>query len=179
MIRAVPNINTTNLILRAMRPEDFDRFAQIWAMPDVVRFIGGTPRTRAEAWNAFLRNAGHWQMTGFGQWAVIEQRSRQMIGQVGFFFGTCGLGPDFDAFPEAGWLLAPSAHGKGYGTEAVRAAHDWFDRVIPGPIVAQMAEENVASQILAEKLGYHVMRTAGEADQPVSLLRRDGPPGRR
>lgn len=176
MIRSVPNINTARLTLRAMRPEDFDRFAEIWAMPDVVRHIGGKPRDRAEAWNAFLRNAGHWQMTGFGQWAVVEQRSRQMIGQVGFFYGTRGLGPDFDAFPEAGWVLAPRAQGNGLGAEAAEAAHDWFDRVIPGPLVVQIAAANTRSVEIAERLGYRPMRKVDDADDPVILLRRDRPP---
>ncbi len=176
MIRSVPNINTARLTLRAMRPEDFDRFAEIWAMPEVVRFIGGKPRDRAEAWNSFLRNAGHWQMTGFGQWAIVEQRSRQMIGQVGFFYGTRGLGPDFDAFPEGGWVLAPRSQGKGYGAEAAEAAHDWFDRVIPGPLVALVSAANTRSLEIAERLGYRPMRQVDDADDPVVLLRRDRPP---
>ncbi|MEY8841049.1 GNAT family N-acetyltransferase, partial [Cribrihabitans sp. XS_ASV171] len=79
MIRSIPTINTARLTLCAMRPEDFNRFAEIWADPQVVRHIGGTPRSRGEAWEAFLRNAGHWQMTGFGQWAIVLQRTRCMV----------------------------------------------------------------------------------------------------
>ena len=83
MIRSVPTINTSRLALRAMRAEDFDRYAEIWAMPEVVRNITGEPRDRRRAWEAFLRNAGHWQITGFGQWAVIEQSSRLQQRRVG------------------------------------------------------------------------------------------------
>ena len=85
MIRAIPNINTARLSLRAMRSEDFDRYAEIWAMRDVVYHILPEPRDRRAAWESFLCNAGHWQMAGFGQWAVIEQKTRQMVGQAGFF----------------------------------------------------------------------------------------------
>lgn len=176
MIRSIPNINTARLTLRAMRPEDFDRFAEIWAMPDVARYVGGTPWGRGKAWGSFLRNAGHWQMTGFGQWAVIEQRSREMIGQTGFFYGERALGEDFDAYPEAGWILVPDVQGKGYGREAAFAAHDWFDRVIPGPLVVKVAPENKPSMALAEKLGYHPMRSAVLDGTTVVLLRRTGPP---
>jgi len=70
MSRAIPTINTARVTLRAMRAEDFTRFADIWATPEVVRFIGGKPWPKPRAWDAFLRNAGHWQITGFGQWAV-------------------------------------------------------------------------------------------------------------
>ena len=178
MIRSIPNINTTRLALRAMRPEDFDRYAEIWAMPDVVRNIGGQPWDRRRAWESFLRNAGHWQMTGFGQWAVVEQSSRTMIGQMGFFYGSQSVAEDFDTHPQAGWLLVPEAQGKGYATEAARAAHDWFDRVIPGKLVARVGAANTASLKLAEQLGYREMQRIEDAGDDLVLMRRDGPPGR-
>ena len=177
-MRAIPTINTKRLALRAMRPEDFDRFAEIWTQDEVVRHITGVPLSRAEAWERFLRNAGHWQMTGFGQWAIAEQATRAMIGQVGFFFGTARYGEDFDAFPEAGWVLAGEAQGQGYGREAVQAAHEWFDRVIPGPLVARVTAQNAASMTLARRLGYREMRRIeDDAGSALVLLRRDGPSG--
>lgn len=179
MNRTIPILNTSRVTLRPMLPGDFDRFAEIWACSDVVRHIGGTPRARTEAWSAFLRNAGHWQMTGFGQWAVALQSTRKMVGQTGFFFGIHPLGEDFDRYPEAGWVLAPEAQGRGLGTEAVRAAHDWFDRVIPGPLVARITEGNAASRALAERMGYRLMRRCEDAGDVLCLMRRDGPPGAR
>lgn len=176
MSRPIPKINTSRLTLSGMRPEDFDRFAEIWANPEVVRHIG-PPKSRAEAWEAFLRNAGHWQMTGFGQWAINDHASRQMVGQTGFFFAARGVGRDFDACPEAGWVLAPEAQGKGLGIEATKAAHDWHDRVIPGPLVAMVTEDNLASREVADRLGYGLLRRAEIGGDAVLLLRRDGPPG--
>ncbi len=178
MIRSTPMINTARLTLSAMRPEDFDRFAEIWRDPDVVRHISGTPLTRGEAWDKFLRNAGHWQMTGFGQWGVVLQSNRTLIGQAGFFYSNRSLGEDFDGFPEAGWVLAPDMQGQGYGHEAVQAAHDWFDRVIPGPLVALIDADHTASRRLAEKLGYTLLREAEYQNTPVHLFRRNGPPAR-
>lgn len=175
MIRSIPILNTSRLTLCGMRPEDFDRFAQIWADPEVVRHIGD-PRTRGEAWDAFLRNAGHWQMTGFGQWAIVSQKDRRMIGQTGFFFKDRSLGEDFDPYPEAGWVLTPEVQGQGFGREAAQAAHDWFDRVIPGTLVAIVDVENAASCHLAGVLGYRCMRQAEFAGTAVNLFRRDGPP---
>ncbi|WP_209016418.1 GNAT family N-acetyltransferase [Roseibium sp. RKSG952] len=171
-------INTARLTLCAMRPEDFNRFAEIWRNPCVVRHIGGKPRSRGEAWDSFLRNAGHWQMAGFGQWGVVMQSNRVLIGQAGFFYGNRCLGEDFDTFPEAGWVLAPEAQGQGFGYEAAQAAHDWFDRVIPGPLVALVDATNTASQNLAGKLGYVKLRESVYNDTPVHLFRRDGPPAR-
>ena len=116
-------------------------------------------------------------MTGFGQWAVIEAAARQMVGQTGFFYGNRALGDDFDPFPEAGWVLAPEAQGRGLGTEAARAAHDWFDRVVTGPVVAMITQANAPSLSLARRLGYRALRDVEHEGAPVVLMRRDGPPG--
>lgn len=179
MIRHVPTINTARLTLRAMRPEDFERYAEIWTLPQVVRHISAKPRSRSESWGHFLRNAGHWEMTGYGQWGIAAQNDRRLVGQTGFFHGGRDLGDDFDPFPEAGWVLAPEAQGRGIGWEATQAAHDWFDRVIPGPLVAQIASDNAASLRLAWKLGYQPMREVPGQNDCVVLMRRDGPPGGR
>ena len=178
MIKSTPMINTARLTLCAMRLEDFNRFAEIWRDPNVVRHIGGAPRSRGEAWDSFLRNAGHWHMTGFGQWGVVLQSNRTLIGQAGFFYGNRDLGEDFDGFPEAGWVLATDMRGQGYGQEAAQAAHDWFDRVIPGPLVALIDAGQTASRRLSEKLGYKLLREAEYRGAPVQLFRRDGPPAR-
>lgn len=167
----IPTIRTDRLQLRAMQMADFDRYAEIWASPDVVRHIG-EPRSQSECWDRFLRNAGHWQMLGIGQWAIVERESQRMIGQTGFFFAQRGLGSGFDECAEAGWVLASEAQGKGYGPEAVGAAHAWFDRTRAGPLVAVMAKENVASRRVADGLGYEKLRWAELAGDPVMLLYR-------
>ncbi|WP_370401183.1 GNAT family N-acetyltransferase [Sulfitobacter sp. JB4-11] len=176
MSRTVPTINTPRLTLRAMRAEDFSRFAQIWATPEVVAHISGDPRPKSQSWDSFLRNAGHWQISGFGQWGVQVHRQPQMDGQVGFFFGSRGLGDDFDPYPEAGWVLAPEAQGAGLGMEAAQAAHDWFDRIIAGRTVCIITPGNVASLKIAEKLGYVAMREARMDGADVVLMSRKGPP---
>ena len=176
MSRHVPTINTARTTLRAMRPSDFDRFADIWAMPDATAFVGGV-RSRNESWNSFLRNSGHWQITGFGQWAVEEHSARRVVGQAGFFFGGRELGDDFDSVPEAGWLLTPDVHGKGLGREVTEAAHDWFDRVITGPLVCRVGTDNAASLRLAARLGYVPLRkAASEGGKDFLLMTRKSPP---
>tara|TARA_R110002095_G_scaffold201988_1_gene183184 strand:- start:1533 stop:2066 length:534 start_codon:yes stop_codon:yes gene_type:complete len=176
MSRTIPTINTSRLTLRAMRREDFDRFAEIWATPEVVTHISGKPWPKARSWDAFLRNAGHWQIAGFGQWAIQIHRLPEMSGQIGFFFGSRGLGDDFDPYPEAGWVLEPGAQGHGLGLEAAHAAHDWFDRVVAGRTVCLIAPDNEASLRIAGALGYVVLREAVIEDAPVCLMTRKGPP---
>lgn len=175
MSRPIPTINTARLRLRGMRVEEFERYAEIWREPEVVAYISSQPKSRAKSWDAFLRNAGQWQMSGFGQWAIQRHESAQMMGQTGFFNGGRELGDDFDWYPEAGWVLDPSAHGTGFALEAVQAAHDWFDRVISGRTVCVISPDNEPSMKLAHKLGYRVLRDAQMDGSAVQLMTRKGP----
>ena len=166
-----PEIITERLILRAMRLEDFDAFAAIWADEDVARQVGVPVRPRGQSWGAFLTNVGHWRLLGYGQWAVTERATGAYLGQTGMFRAHRGFGAAFDDWPEAGWVLGRAAQGRGIGTEAVRAAHDWFDGVIGGVTVAMIDRGNAASLRLAAGMGYVETGTA-EAVPEVVLLRR-------
>jgi len=159
-----------------MRTEDFGRFASIWAKPEVVRNHAEPSKSKARSWDLFLRNVGHWQITGFGLWAVQVHGTAEMTGQAGFFFGSRGLGDDFDPYPEAGWVMDPDFHGQGYGIDAATAAHDWFDRVVAGPTVCIVSPENESAMRIAQTLGYAPMREAQVEGELVALMSRRGPP---
>ena len=80
----VPVIETERLRLRAHRPDDFAACAAMWALPDVVRYIGGKPFSGEEVWSRVLRYAGHWQWMGFGFWALEEKATGSFAGDLGF-----------------------------------------------------------------------------------------------
>jgi RimJ/RimL family protein N-acetyltransferase len=169
----IPVIETERLILRGMAKADFPAFAAIWQEPEVVRFIGGKPRPQSESWGVFLKVAGNWAVEGFGQWAITRRDDGAFLGQTGFFTGMRGIGEDFDAAPEAGWVLTAAAHGKGYGREAVTAAHRWFDAQEFGGISHAMIEVgHEASFAIARALGYQPMRESEDLGDPVMLMRR-------
>ncbi len=176
MARNIPIINTARLTLRGMRSEDFARFAEIWASPEVVAHISGEPWPKSRSWDAFLRNAGHWQITGFGQWGVQLHGQRDLCGQAGFFFGARQLGIDFDPYPEARWVIAPDVRGRGLGLEAATAAHDWYDRIMGGHTVCKVSPEDAVSLKLAETLGYAPLRDVEIDGAPARLMARKGPP---
>jgi RimJ/RimL family protein N-acetyltransferase len=138
--------------------------------------IKGTSWSRPRSWDAFLRNAGHWQITGFGQWAVQIHGHTDMAGQTGFFYGSRNLGEDFDPFPEAGWVLDPAFQGLGFGLDAASAAHDWFDRVVTGRTVCVTTPENEGSLRIAEALGYSPLRDVTTDGASMLLMTRKGPP---
>ena len=71
----------------------------MWADPAVTRFIGGKPSTVEESWTRLLRHAGHWNLLGFGYWAIEEKESGRFIGQAGFAYHQRVSG-----LPEIGWV---------------------------------------------------------------------------
>ncbi|CAN0590471.1 unnamed protein product, partial [Ectocarpus sp. 12 AP-2014] len=144
--------------------------------PTAQGAAAGGPLSRSRAWGVFLFVAGHWQITGFGEWAIEDRRTRQIIGQAGFRFSVSELGTDFDAYPEASVILHPDMRHQRIGAEALAAAHDWFDRVVTGPLVARVRYEDGAGAALAARLGYARLRVVDDSDGRVMLLRRNSPP---
>ncbi|QQS13925.1 MAG: GNAT family N-acetyltransferase [Rhodospirillales bacterium] len=148
-------IETDRLILNKPSLIDFDESYAMSSDAAVTEFIGGKPASREDAWNKLLRNIGHWKTFEFGIFTVREKESGGFVGEVGLAHFARGLGESFDPFPEAAWVLATSGHGKGYGAEAVVAAHDWMTQTHqPVRTVCIIHPGNAASMRLAAKLGY-------------------------
>jgi RimJ/RimL family protein N-acetyltransferase len=148
-------INTERLFLRKHELQDTESVFLLRTDPAVVQFIHGVPASREEAWNRLLRYAGHWDLLGFGMFAVFERATNQFIGEVGLADFQRGLGDNFDGMPEAAWLLQGSSHGKGFALEAMTAALRWFDeQSFSSRIVCMIDPRNTASIRLAEKLEF-------------------------
>ena len=174
MSTPVPSaIDTERLTMRRPRLEDFEEAFAMWADPQVTRFITGKPSTREEMWFRLLRNAGHWDLMGFGFWVVREKSTGRFVGEVGLADFHRDLEPPLGDFKEAGWVLSPSAHGKGYATEAVRAALRWAEgRFGPERVVCLIAPENEASLKVAHKCGFREFSRGTYKGEPSLLLER-------
>jgi len=167
-----PVLETPRLLLRPHTLDDFPATFAMWSDPEVVRFIGGRPFTREEAWARLLRYVGHWTMLGYGMWAVECRESATYVGEVGFFDAKRDMSPPLDA-PEVGWVLAPHAHGKGYATEAVRAALAWGDPHFGGAETRCLIHpENRASLRVAEKCAYRELWRTTYKNDPAIILGR-------
>jgi RimJ/RimL family protein N-acetyltransferase len=170
----VPVLQTERLILRAHTLADFPAYAAMWADPGVTRHIGGAPLNEEEAWGKFLRAFGQWSVMGFGFWSVSERRTGLRIGEVGFVEGRRDITPSIVGVPELGWAFAPHAHGKGFATEAARAALDWgemhFGRV---RMVCIISPDNAASLRVAAKLGFREALRTVYKTKPTIMLYRD------
>jgi RimJ/RimL family protein N-acetyltransferase len=167
----IPLIDTPRLILRGHCLDDFEIYASMWANPALTRFIGdGSIKPRAEAWTSFLRQVGHWQMMGFGNWVVEEKASARQIGTIGF---NERRREEREGVPELGWMFDGSASGKGYATESLSAALVWgAARFGPVRVIAVTAPDNVASLRVAEKCGFREYLRGPSQGRPRVFLDR-------
>lgn len=165
-------IETERLILRRHRLDDAAALASLWADPQMVRHIG-PPASEEESWSRLLRYAGHWDLFGYGLFAVEDRASGRLVGGVGVgHFKRTGV-PEPAESAEAAWAFSGAVHGRGYGREACGAMLEWVDARVP---VARthciIAPENTASLRLAEALGYvHQGTTEYRGDAVVLMVR--------
>lgn len=142
----LPEIETARLRLRAPQLEDFDAWAEILTGP-AAPHLGG-PFSRDDSFVEFLAACGTWLLRGHGPWTVEPKAGGDVLG-----FVLLGFEPG-DAEPELGYLFRPSAEGRGYATEAVKAARTHaFTALGLTRVVSYIAPENAASVRLARRIG--------------------------
>ena len=172
----IPALESERLTLTGHRVEDYADCAAMWSDPVVTRYIGGKPATREDSWRKVLLHAGHWALMGFGYWVVREKATGAFVGEVGLADFKRELTPSLDGAPEMGWALVPSAHGRGFATEAVRAALAWSSKHFGETrTVCLIAAGNLPSLRVAEKCGYREFaRTTYKSDPAILFERRSG-----
>jgi RimJ/RimL family protein N-acetyltransferase len=171
---SLPAIETERLRLRPHRREDFADCLSLWTDPIVTRFIGGRPSTREEVWARLHRYRGHWSMMGYGYWVIEDMASGAYIGELGFADFMRDIDPPLPEMPELGWALLPAMHGKGYATEALRAAIAWGETHLPAPrTICIIHPENRPSIRLAEKCGFRELRRTTYKDSPTVVFGRE------
>ena len=152
-------LRTARLMLREWRDEDVGGVRR-----DVGRSPGDALSAAAEPdWVSRMR--AHWREHGFGQFVVELPGEAPFIGVVGLAHVRFPV--PFAPAVEAAWRLAPAYWGKGYATEAARAAiEDGFGRLGFGEIVAFTVPANVASQRVMMRLGM-TRDPSGDFDHPA------------
>ena len=142
-------LETPRLRLRMFCEDDFDSYADMMADPEVMRYLPqGGPLPRPEAWRNMAAVLGHWQLRGFGPWAVEERASGRLVGRIGPF---CPAGwPGLELI----WAIRRQFWGQGFATEGARVALDYlFDQVGDDRVVSLIRPQNAPSIRVAEKIG--------------------------
>jgi len=145
------HLETPRLLIRDLRPEDAAPLAAIWAHPEVTRHMGG-PRDEAQVRMSLVEDAGTQQQPDYDLRPVIEKATGLVVGHCGLLEKVV----DEVGEIELVYVLAPTAWGKGYATEAGRALiEDAFTRLRLRRLVALIDPENEGSERVALKLGMH------------------------
>ncbi|MGQ4511713.1 GNAT family N-acetyltransferase [Streptomyces sp. DW26H14] len=155
-------IETERLVLRPLTVADADRFVALHADERVNRFVGSYTRERAEERLAGIER--QWAERGHGLCAVELKETGGFIGRSGLQYWE-----SFDE-TELGWTFAAEAWGKGYATEAARAALAWGWEALSVPYVTAMIRHgNTPSVRVAERLGFTPLREDELGGNPVTV----------
>lgn len=166
-------LTTARLSLSAHAAGDFPDMLAMWREPAVVRYFGGVPSTAEECWTRLLRYAGLWSVLGFGYWRIRERATGRFVGEIGLAEFGRDITPSVAGWPEAGWVLAPWAHGQGFAREAAEAVFTWADGALPAErTVCLIDPDNAPSLALAAKLGFARFAAARYKGRDSVLLER-------
>jgi RimJ/RimL family protein N-acetyltransferase len=160
------------------REEDLDEYAAMAGDPEVTRYLGdGSTLSRVDAWRQMAMILGHWQLRGYGMWAVEEAATGRLAGRIGFF------NPEGWPGFELGWTLAREFWGRGYATEGARRALEYgFNEMGREHVISLIRPANLPSVRVAERLGERLegrVELHGDEALVYGITREDWLDGRR
>ena len=167
---AFADILTPRLRLRAWRDADLVPFAAMNGDPRVMEWLPSVlDRDASDAAAHRLRD--HFEKHGFGKCVVETRDGADFVGVVGLAW--CTFDAPINPSVEVGWRLAASHWGKGYATEAARAALDYgFRELHLERITSFTVPANERSWRVMQRLGM-IYTPANDFDHP--LLPPDSP----
>lgn len=160
-------------MLRPFGADDVDFIFDLYSRPEVMRFIGTTPRTMVDRAEAEAK-LGAWAALDHpvhGVWGIQSRESGHLVGVLLLKVIPASRGEIDTRDVEIGWHLHPDAWGHGYATEAgvavlKHAFANGSDRV-----VAVTNPANGASRRVAERLGMTYLGSSDHYyDTVVSLF---------
>jgi ribosomal-protein-alanine N-acetyltransferase len=145
-------LRTERLRLRRWRESDLGPFAALNADPEVMRHFPAL-MSREESDAMAARIQARIDADGHGFWAVEAPGVADFVGFVGITRVAYEI-PKITPCVEIGWRLARPFWGRGYATEAARAAIEFgFGELALDEIVAFTATGNLRSQAVMTRLG--------------------------
>lgn len=143
-------LDTERLRLRLFGEQDWDTMALYYGDAEINQYTSGKTLNRDESWRAIACMIGHWQIHGYGPYALEHRETGKVIGVSGFWYP--GGWPE----PEIKWGLLRQYWGQGYAGEAAQAVLKAGNRYLPDiHLISLIHHNNQASIKLALSLGAH------------------------
>ncbi len=164
-------LETERLTLRYQQPSDVEPLVDLWADPEVTRYMGG-PRDREWLESALEETACDPYAERYDLWPLIEKETGQVVGDCGLLDKEVEGRTEIELI----YVLASSAWGRGYATEIGQALKAYaFEEMGLGRLIALIEPENTASARVAEKVGLRlekeVVRPGGEVRKVYAVER--------
>ncbi|KEI70466.1 GNAT family N-acetyltransferase [Endozoicomonas elysicola] len=141
-------LETERLFLRQFQEEDWLGLHKYYSDAEATRYTVGKAFTEGETWRIMCSMIGHWQVRGYGPYAVLEKSTGQILGPVGFWY------PNDWPAPEVKWALASEYWGQGFASEAARKVQSIGRAYLPEiSLISFIHSDNQPSLKLAERLG--------------------------
>jgi RimJ/RimL family protein N-acetyltransferase len=160
-------VETARLRLHSLSARwDVDLY-RLFHEPEVADWLFLTgPPTRAQLEARTKIHEQIWAERGYGMFAVVEKASGRFVARVGAMT-TLETGRI-----EIAWSTTRDAWGKGYASEAARAAIDFtFANSTLSSLDCYLRPDNTASRRVAEKVGFSYEDTRFLYDRPLRYYR--------
>ena len=141
-------VETKRLVLRCFQEEDWVDLHKLYSDPVCTQYTIQRTLTEGESWRAMAAMIGHWQIRGYGPYAVEDKVTGKVMGPVGLWY------PNDWPGPEIKWALARVYWGSGYASEAARAVKKIAAQYMPETsLISLIFADNKPSINLARALG--------------------------
>jgi len=137
-------IETERLSLRQFTENDWKDVHEYFSDKQATKFTFGRPLSKGESWRAMASMMGHWQLRGYGPYAIENKNSQKVIGIAGFWY------PNDWPEAEIKWALSREFWGKGFASEAARSVQKAAIECFPETaLISFIHADNAASIKLA------------------------------
>ena len=145
-------IRTERLMLRSTRESDGEFCLSMWLDDEMGKYLSDPPRELAD--EAELNFAvGIEKDEGWYPFVVELNETGQLI-------GSCSMVPEGDGVTwDMGYCVHKDYWRQGYATEMIRALISWGCDRGGRSFTAAVAKENVGSNAVLRKLGFHIEKT--------------------
>lgn len=147
-------LETSRLYFKRFSAEDAAEMYRLNLDPEVVRYTGDRAFASIDEAKTFIQNYDHYDRYGYGRWSIFLKSNKQ-------YLGWCGLKYHDEGYVDIGFRFHKAHWGKGYATESAQAALSLGFNVLGlKEIVGRVAEDNLASIRVLEKLGMEYWKRA-------------------
>ena len=141
-------VETERLILRCFKEEDWSDLHQLYSDPLCTEYTIARALTKGESWRTMATMIGHWQIRGYGPYALEDKTTGKVMGPVGLWY------PNDWPEPEIKWALSRAYWGLGYASEAARQVKKIAAEYLPEiSLISLIYPDNQPSIELAKAIG--------------------------